>query len=331
MRAHPPLESATSASSTIAAFLSTVSLAPRQSHKLLTVWPLLRSDGAPEPGPAYLTLADAIECGALSVRERRDGARVPVVELVNRGDTAVLVLFGEELRGARQNRVANASFLVPARDTLEIDVSCVEQGRWDGRGAFRAARSVISSAMRRKMAAKVAAARQHGLGFDADQHEVWCGIGDRLSMSGTDSPTSSYEDYLDARQRDLDEAAHAFRSLPGQVGFVASIGGQIAGLEAIGRQALFARAFAGLLRAYLIDAVDAPQLGQREPQPGAKAARFDAPELFLAALAAAPASESASLGLGHDLRLCGGGVAGCALVHEPAGLVHLTAFADEGV
>jgi hypothetical protein len=156
MPANPRLVSDTSSASSIAAFLDTVSLAPRQSHKLLTLWPLLRGGSPPEPGPAYVTLADAIECGALEGRERKQGASVPVIELVNRGGTAVLVLFGEELRGSLQNRVANASFLVPAHDTLEIDVSCVEQGRWGGRAEFRASRSVISSAMRRKMAAKVA-------------------------------------------------------------------------------------------------------------------------------------------------------------------------------
>lgn len=330
MPVDPRLSSAPSPSTAIAGFLDTVSLAPRQLHKLLTLWPLLR-DGAPEPGPEYVTLADAIECGALKVRERPHGASVPVIELVNLGDTAVLVLFGEELRGALQNRVANASFLVPAHDTLEIDVSCVEQGRWGGRGDFRPSRSVISSEMRRKMAAKVERARSLGRRFDADQGEVWSEVGARLAHSGTDSRTSAYADYLGARQRDLDEIARAFRSLPGQVGFVAAIGDRIAGLEAIGRPAVFARSFAGLLRAYLVDAVDAPHLRQPEQERRQPTQRLDAPEPFLAALAAAPASEASSLGLGRDIRLRGGGVAGCALVHEPAALVHLTAFAEGGL
>jgi len=238
-------------------------------------------------------------------------------------------LFGEELRGALQNRVANASFLVPAQGTLEIDVSCVEQGRWGGRSTFRAARSVVSSSMRRKMEAKVAYARSLGRRFDADQQEVWSEVGERLSLSGTDSDTSSYEDYLGARRRDLDEAARAFHPVPDQVGFVAAIGDRIAGLEAIGRRPVFARSFDGLLRAYLVDAVDAPQLRQRERQEHVEPeARFDAPEPFLAALRGAPASEGPSLGLGRDVRLRGGGVAGCVLLHQPDGLVHLTAFAE---
>jgi hypothetical protein len=331
MRAHghPPIASS---SACLAAFLDSVSLAPRQSHKLLTLWPLVRADAAPEPAaPTYITLADAVEAGALCVRECSSGASVPSVELVNVGHTAVLVLFGEELRGAKQNRVANASFLVPAHHTLAIDVSCVEQGRWGGRSEFRATQSVISSSMRRKMAGKVAGARERGASFDADQQEVWSEVLERLTLSGTDSRTSAYSDYLASRQRDLGEAGRAFHPLPGQVGFVAAIGDEIAGLEAIGRPAVFARAFEGLLRAYLVDAVDAPQLREREQDRGAPRARFDAPEPFLAALRSAPASEGLSLGLGRDVRLRGGGVAGCALVHEPAALVHLTAFLEGGL
>jgi hypothetical protein len=321
-----------SPSPAIAAFLDSVSLAPHQSHKLLTLWPLVRRGSAPESGPAYLTLADALASGALDVRERQGGASVPVIEVVNRGDTAVLVLFGEVLNGAKQNRIANASFLVPAFDSLEIDVSCVEQGRWGGRSReFHAARSVVSSGIRRKMASKVARARAAGGSFDADQLEVWSEVQDRLFFSGSKSRTSDYADYVSTRQSDLSEAARVFHALPGQVGFVAAIGDQIAGLEAVGRQAVFARAFDGLLRAYLVDAVDAPQLRQREKEQSVLAAGFDAPEPFLAALAQAPASEGASLGLGRDLRLRGAGVAGCALVHEPAGLVHLTAFAEGGL
>jgi hypothetical protein len=295
----------------------------------------LRGDGAPEPGPAYVTLADAIECGALRVRERRDGASVPLIHVANHGDVAVLVLFGEELRGALQNRVANASFLVPARGSLEIDVSCVEQGRWGARGRaadFVSAKAVLASSIRRKMAAKVARSRERGLGFDADQSEVWREVMCRIGFSGAESDTLAYGDYAGSREPDVEEAARAFHPLPGQVGFVAAIGDEVVGLEAIGREAVFARAFDGLLRAYLVDAVDATQLRRLDHTlgRGAPAARFDAPEPFLAALSRAPATEGPSLGLGRDVRVRGGGVAACALLADTA-LVHLTAFVEEGL
>jgi hypothetical protein len=142
---------------------------------------------------------------------------------------------------------------------------------------------------------------------------VWDEIGARFSHSRAESPSEAYADYVATRRRDLDEMAAAFRSLPDQVGFVACIGEEVAGLEGIGRPEVFAQAFPGLLRGYLIDAVDhALVRGRRDATKPAR--RFDAPEPFVAALAEAPVEASASLGLGTDLRIEDGRVSASALV-----------------
>jgi hypothetical protein len=292
----------------------------------LTLWPLLlREDAPPCRAPRYLPLADALEAGALRVDELPGGARVPHVAVENEGDVAVLVLFGEELRGAMQNRIANASFLIGAHDRVEIDVSCVEAGRWGRRSelsSFSASRSVVSQALRRKMAMKVTSARGGSGRFVADQGEVWEEVGQRVSHSGARSATGAYADYLRTRARDLAEMAKAFHPLPGQAGFVAAIGDDVAGLEVVGRPEVFARVFPTLLRAYLIDAVDAAFVRGREALRG----RFDAPEPFLEAITAARTTVGRSLGLGEDVRL-EGAVCGCALVVSD--VVHLTAFPAE--
>lgn len=328
---------AQSTSSPVATFLARLALAPRQSHKLLTVWPLRRGD-ASEARP-YVTLTDALARGEVEISELRDGARVAQVLVSNRGDAAVLVLFGEELRGALQNRTANASFLVAPRAEIEIDVSCVEQGRWSSRGArgFRSDGGVVSSSMRAKMALKVARSLRRGVRFDADQGEVWESVAERVSHARARSMTGAYSDYLDTRARELAEATAAFTAVPGQVGFVAMLGDEVLGLEAIGRPEVFARAFPGLLRGYLVDAIDASLVRASREAEGAgaihagdpaRAACFESPEAFLAALGKAPAQGWPSLGLGTDLRVAGHGVCGCALVDGE--IVHLTAFCETG-
>ena len=58
-------------------------------------------------------------------------------------DTSVLLYDGEELLGAKQNRILNVTVLAAARSETRIPVSCVEQGRWHARSAsFAAARSM---------------------------------------------------------------------------------------------------------------------------------------------------------------------------------------------
>jgi hypothetical protein len=321
------------AAEAISEFLAHVALAPRQAGKSLTVWPLLWREDAPEsPVPLFPTLAEAMEAGRVSVEEVGEGGHVPEVRIRNDGDTAVLFLFGEEILGAKQNRVANASFLLPGHSDQLVDVSCVEAGRWSRRGreAFVSSSEVLSPALRRKLARSVHELRASGgssrLRFSSDQGEVWREIEGRLHHANVPSGSSAYADYRRSRSRDLAELERAFRPVERQVGFVAALGDEVVGLEVIGRSEVFAHHFRGLLRSYAIDAVDAGLLKQMEGAEGrhARGARFEAPEAFLDALARAEVEAGPSLGVGDDLRLGGVVVEGCALAH--GGLVHLTAF-----
>ncbi|HVN41121.1 MAG TPA: DUF6569 family protein [Myxococcota bacterium] len=312
------------ATDSIAAFLASASLAPRQASKSPTLWPLTRP-GALSKAPEYITLSDACARGVFSIDELRDGARVPHVLATNRGSVAVLVLFGEEIRGAKQNRIANASFLVPANTELVLDVSCVEHGRWSRRSGakFASTGEVMSSEIRRKMAPRVSKARDAGRGYHADQSEVWGEIHERVLFAGARSSTGAYADYLKTRARDLQEMSAAFHTIPDQVGFVACVGEEVTGLEVIGRPEIFAKAFPGLLRGYLIDAIDHAVVRSRRIGFDIET-RFDSPEAFLSALGGAEVRASASLGLGTDLRVEDGRVSAAALVEGE--VVHLTAF-----
>jgi hypothetical protein len=310
-------------------FLDGVHLGPRQAYKQLTLWPLV---GRPrrDSGVRYVPLADALEQGSVCVDEVSQGGSVPHVRVRNQGDAAVLVLFGEELRGAKQNRIANASFLVGDRSDVVIDVSCVEQGRWGGRSSwgagharFETSHSLVSSSVRRKMARKVAAARDAGRGFDADQAEVWGEVEQRIQASRAISPTRAYADYLGSRARDMDEVRRAFQPVEGQLGFVAMIGDTVAGIEAIGRPEVFASCFERLVDGYAIDAIDHASM-RASLGDAAFATRFGEPEPFLEALRSAPARAAPSLGLGRDLRIDGPEVEGCAL--EAGELIHLSAY-----
>ncbi len=111
--------------------LSTLHLAPRQAHKALTLWPLLRERGAQRPPTARcIPLVEALESGSARLDEVSDGGSAPHARLENRGERPVLVVFGEELLGARQSRTADASFLVAAGASVVLDRSGIEHGRW---------------------------------------------------------------------------------------------------------------------------------------------------------------------------------------------------------
>src|SRR5215472_9614914 len=106
-------------------------LVPAESlaHGALAVVPLV----APQlPEPGWLTLAEAGD--RVTIGEVSEGGSVPDVTVNNGADRPLLLLDGEELVGAKQNRILNATVLVAARSQITIPVSCVEAGRWGYRG-----------------------------------------------------------------------------------------------------------------------------------------------------------------------------------------------------
>jgi hypothetical protein len=78
---------------------------------------------------AYITLDEALPRG-LCVAETSEAGSVPELVVENPLTERVLLYDGEELVGAKQNRILNVSVLVEAMSGLTIPVSCVEQGRW---------------------------------------------------------------------------------------------------------------------------------------------------------------------------------------------------------
>src|SRR5688572_27645210 len=95
-------------------------------HRGIVVTPLFPLH---DPRAHYLTLEVAIERG-LRIEEVSVEGSVPELQVVNPLAEQVLLYDGEELIGAKQNRILNLSVLVGGKTELPIPVSCVEQGRW---------------------------------------------------------------------------------------------------------------------------------------------------------------------------------------------------------
>jgi len=96
-----------------------------------------------------MTLDEALVGGLIEVTEVSQGGAVPELKVVNTSPRMVLILDGEELVGAKQNRIVNTTILVQAQSTTVIPVSCVEQGRWHYRSPrFSSEERIMSPALR---------------------------------------------------------------------------------------------------------------------------------------------------------------------------------------
>src|ERR1700735_5009437 len=94
----------------------------------LAVFPLIADR---EPSVRYISFAEGVQQGA-TVKELGGGASVNDLVVHNPLDVQVLLYEGEEVLGDQQNRTFDVSALVAARSVLQVPVSCVEAGRWDG-------------------------------------------------------------------------------------------------------------------------------------------------------------------------------------------------------
>lgn len=265
------------------------------------------------PRTPYMTLGEALTCG-LTVSEVTEHGSVPELLVVNPLDTNVLLYDGEELIGAKQNRILNVSVLVAAGIEQPIPVSCVEQGRWSYRSrGFQAAPHTASPELRRRKSHGLANAP---LARGAVQGEVWAAVAAQHARLGTDSPTGAQSAIYDQRRADLAALRGAFPLEPGQAGAVYALGCDELCLDYVSRPKAFARLYPKLLDGYLLDAIDRPALD------AADRARI---EIFLEAVGAAQVTTRPSEALGADHRLAGEGVVGSALVLDDE-LIQLSAF-----
>src|SRR2546430_12405050 len=91
----------------ISALLEALEIGEPLSHGALTVIPLLAPK---EVEPDWLTLAEA--GAAVTITEVTADREVPSLSLLNDGDPPVLLLDGQEVIGAQQNRILHYTGLV---------------------------------------------------------------------------------------------------------------------------------------------------------------------------------------------------------------------------
>lgn len=224
-----------------------------RSFENMAVFELLRPRNG---GPEYITLREALEKGVFTVTEVSEGGSVPELAVANTGDAPVLLLDGEELRGAKQNRVLNTTILVGPKSAIKVPVSCVEQGRWSYQGRqFVESGNVMHREMRLLNVQRVSASLSSKRGFRSDQGEIWDKVQELHCALAVPSRTAAMKDVYEAKGADLDGYVRSFRLAEGQKGVLVFVDGRAAGLDFVSRQAAFAALFPKLVKSYAMEAM----------------------------------------------------------------------------
>jgi len=301
-------------------FMGQLQIGAEQAYKNLTIFPVLSDYVIPFD---YLTLDEALSENLIEVVEIDEGGTVPELRVINKADKMVLILDGEELVGAKQNRIVNTTILIPAQETIVIPVSCVEQGRWSyDTEHFYSEERMMAPTMRAMKAQQVNYSIRHSGNFRSNQGAIWHEISAKASRRGAESQSMAMAEIYRKERSSIQDYLENFAMVDSQTGAVFLINGKVVGMDCFGKAETFEKTFKKIVESYALDAIDWHDSKMESKTSKSKVVNF------LKTANDIQIETHPSVGLGTDCRLDSKKCIGFALSHEDQ-VVHLSVFAKE--
>jgi hypothetical protein len=223
-------------------------------HENLAVYPVYLPGGGEKLGD-ILTMAEAQETGKFKIKEIEEGAEVNTLEVHNNTDKSVVLLAGEMIRGAKQDRIVSYDTVIPPGGKFNVDAFCVEAGRWEEKSThFSYAKEIAPAKVRSTAQGK------------KDQSEVWSEVSmvnaECGTVTDTDALTASY-DSKEFKDK-VNSYEKAFKNVGKDgdvVGVVVVAEGEVVAGDVFGNHDLFVKMWPRLLTSYAMDAALAGDLG----------------------------------------------------------------------
>ncbi len=271
--------------------------------------------------PDYILAAEGFETGLLRVTEVSKAGNVPELLATSGAESACLLLGGEELIGARQNRILNVDILLRPHGESRIPVACVEQGRWHYTRAGFGSGSHAPASIRGRQSRSVKKNLEESATPLADQGEVWKCVDMCLCSLDVSSETMAMSDAYRERQSQIESLIRAFSRPEDAVGVVATIGGKFAALDIFDRPTTLKRVWPRLMTGYAMEAM------MQKATPGVSGQQ-GTPSDLLDRLNSLECTVHRGVDLGDDWRFESQDLVGSALVLDGTAL-HVTAFPVE--
>ena len=208
-------------------------------------------------GLDYVTLDESLEAGWIEITEFTEAGQVPRIKIINRSQHMVFLMAGEQVVGCKQNRVVNASMMVPAHSEMPLPVTCVERGRWGYSGpVFTSPHSSSHHQLRVMMAAQAARSYRRTGVPSADQAAVWREVSRKLGTMGSRSSSDALQDMFRDNDKKLKEALEQLPAPTDCNGAVFVIGGRIAGADVFDNPETLRKLWPKLIKSCTIDALE---------------------------------------------------------------------------
>jgi hypothetical protein len=297
-------------------FISDLELGEVQCHENLRAIPLFYKSTS---AFSYITLKEAMEKNLLTISEVSQSGNVPNLKVLNNADMPVLLLDGEELVGAKQNRVLNTTILLKAKSETVIPVSCTEHGRWQYRSrVFADSDIVMPSRLRSAKSSSVSESLDRLGDYESDQCEVWDRIAELSRSYCVASPTGAMKEVFEANESSIKAYVDAIKLVPGQRGIIFLIGNQVAGMDVLSNENTYKSYHAKLVKSYAVDSM----ISKNESN---DSVALDRAKEFLKEATLCNESRHESVGYGWDCRFRGESIIGSALLYNDE-IIHMALF-----
>jgi hypothetical protein len=235
--------------------LDSITVGAPQAFEEVQVFPLFSNQS--ESAATFLQLDEALAEGLAEITEVSDAGDVPQLTVTNKSLRDIIIYDGEQLIGAKQNRVVNITVVVAANSTLPIPVSCVEQGRWRYTSpGFASSDHFSYPSLRRSTHSDVTRSKESRGSSDSDQSRVWGDISAKAARMEVFSDTMSMHDIYESHAPEPEVLNVAFNVAENQIGYMAFIKGGFAGSDLFTSAAVCRGKMQKLLRGYYLDSRD---------------------------------------------------------------------------
>jgi len=216
-----------------------------QTYKNISIIPITSKN---ELDKDILTLKKGLNLGIVEIKEC-EHSTVSHVSVTNNAVTPLILIDGEEIIGAKQNRIMNKTILIPPKTTMSIPVSCTERGRWSYKTPTFKSSDYIANSITRQQKSKEL------IFSETCQDTVWNSI-DRLEdkISHKSNTSAMSESYETSRKNQNNYLKH-FKIVKNQTGLITIINNEIKGIEIINKHNIYKEYHDKILRSYIIDEI----------------------------------------------------------------------------
>ena len=214
----------------------------------------------------YLTLDETLEKKQVTITEVSEDGSVQELAVDNQAEQPVLILDGEELIGAKQNRVVSITVIIISHSRTVIPVSCMEQGRWSYQSNQFSAHQAAHMALRSQaLGSAYNSVRKTG-SFTSDQAAVWREV-DRMQQDmGVTSKTDDLHEVYRARAKEFDNWQENLSCPQDCQGVLAAIDSEIVGGDIFDKPATLQKLWPKLLNSFTMEAMRRIDLKHSKPK-----------------------------------------------------------------